>query len=199
MEPACDGTRELRASRRSRLAAGQFAADGLSARLARPVVETGVRRGRVSPGLNPSSSALSPSYCFSYRASPRRRPSLLDIRVGRSSGRSGQPAEPSPPTGSRSSIPCFLRWRRVGSADRETTAVGAGPGGHPYRADDSPALPSTGASEWRGPSWPRRSTTCRRRACCWTAYVALRRRTESVFSRAFAEFSDTQLPQRCTE
>ena len=30
-------------------------------------------------------------------------------------------------------------------ADRETTAVGADPRGHPYRADDSPALPAAGA------------------------------------------------------
>ena len=35
---------------------------------------------------------------------------------------------------------------RVGSADRETAAVGADSRGHPYRAVDSPVLPGAGAS-----------------------------------------------------
>ena len=35
---------------------------------------------------------------------------------------------------------------RVGATDRETAAVGADPGGHPYRAPDSPVLPDAGAS-----------------------------------------------------
>ena len=76
------------------------------------------------------------------------------------------PACPVPPVGAR-----------PGSADRETAAVGADPGGHPYRADGSPsASESRGVRRrtvrrWRGPSWPRRSTTCRRRACCSTAWT----------------------------
>ena len=36
--------------------------------------------------------------------------------------------------------------RVLGPLTEKTTAVGADPGGHPYRADDSPALPSAGAS-----------------------------------------------------
>ena len=39
---------------------------------------------------------------------------------------------------------------RAGSADRETTAVGADPGGHPYRAlDDPPMLPVRGGRSSR--------------------------------------------------
>ena len=68
------------------------------------------------------------------------------------------------------------------------------------------------ARRWRGPSSPRRSTTCRRRACFWTAwtltrrcggYAAGRRRARCRASRssprAFAEFAHTQLPQRVHE
>ena len=76
----------------------------------------------------------------------------------------------------------------------------------------APGRPRATAPRWRGHSWPRRSTTCRPRGCCWTAWtpdVALRRLcgwerrsqvpSESVFSRAFAEFAGSQLPQRVHE
>ena len=107
---------------------------------------------------------------------------------------------------------------RVGSADRETTAVGADPGGHPYRADDSPGA-------FRVPGRPPKDRAAMARALVAKAVydmpttrvlldrldtdVVLRRicgwerrsevPSESVFSRAFAEFSDTQLPQRVHE
>ena len=62
-----------------------------------------------------------------------------------------------------------------GSTDRKTAAVGADPGGHPYRAPDSPVLPGAGAAA-QGPRGDgaglrgQRSTTCRRRAHCWTGW-----------------------------
>ena len=74
-----------------------------------------------------------------------------------------------------------------------------------------PGRPPRIARRWRGPSWPRRSTTFRPRASCWTAWTPTwccgicgwERKSEvpseSVFSRAFAEFADTQLPQRVHE
>ena len=37
----------------------------------------------------------------------------------------------------------------------------------------APGRPPKDRAAWRAPSWPRRSTTCRPRACYWTGWIPI--------------------------
>ena len=179
---------------------------------------------------NPSdcSSALSASYRSVYWriwSAPAIEPQLdiAPIRKYTVARRSGQQAMNSlrasfAPLGVDPAYAVPTVGAGVGSTDRKTAAVGADPGGHPYRAPDSPVLPGAEADPpkdrasdgagLRGQGGLRPAVDARTAetlAAMWPCAgsaaweLQVRGPSESVFSRAFAEFADTHLPQRVHE